>query len=219
MEKYYNSDSQSNRVGYRFLAVFGILLFLIGAASLIFSVIDLFHGKASVYHYDETQGGLKIENPLWPSSGKGFWVGLVLMATGIVGILSSREGTRSSIIGFTILSILSTILSFYMMITCIIPIQYDKNNSDQSRPRWELNELILNSLLIAAGALGSIVGIISSILGCIYSDCCADQRNSYLYSPDANKAIPGTPISMKYPQANVTHMSYSYQQPTFRMAM
>lgn len=67
MEKYSN---QSNRGRYRFLAIFGILLFLIGAASLIFSVIDLFHGKPNVYHYDETQGGLKIENPLWPSSGK-----------------------------------------------------------------------------------------------------------------------------------------------------
>jgi len=67
MEKYYNSN---NQVRYRFLAIFGILLFIIGVASLIFSVIDLFHGKPSVYHYDETQGGLKIENPLWPSSGK-----------------------------------------------------------------------------------------------------------------------------------------------------
>ncbi len=66
MEKYDNS----NRVGHRFLAVFGILLFLIGLASLIFSVIELFHGRPKVYHYDETEGGLKIENPLWPSSGK-----------------------------------------------------------------------------------------------------------------------------------------------------
>jgi hypothetical protein len=67
MEKYYNSN---NRVRYYFLVIFGSILFLIGLASLIFSVIDLFHGRPSVYHYDETQGGLKIENPLWPSSGK-----------------------------------------------------------------------------------------------------------------------------------------------------
>ena len=66
MGKYYNS----NRVGHRVLAIFGVLLFLIGLASLIFSVIELFHGRPKVYHYDETEGGLKIENPLWPSSGK-----------------------------------------------------------------------------------------------------------------------------------------------------
>ncbi|CAF4916917.1 unnamed protein product, partial [Rotaria socialis] len=57
----------------------------------------------SAYNFNESEGGLKIENPLWPSSGKGFWVGLVLMVTGLLGILSSREGTRTSIIGFTAL--------------------------------------------------------------------------------------------------------------------
>ena len=70
MGKYYNSNNQSDRVGHRFLAIFGSLLFLIGLASLVFSVIELFHGRPKAYHYDETQGGLKIENPLWPSSGK-----------------------------------------------------------------------------------------------------------------------------------------------------
>jgi len=219
MQKFYNANNGSNRVRFRFLAVCGILLFLIGLASLVFSVIELFHGRPSVTNYDETQGGLKIENPLWPSSGKGFWVGLVLMATGLIGILSSCEGTRSSIIGFTALSTVSTILSFYMMITCIIPVQYDTAYFDDSKPRWQSNELILNSLLIAAGALGSIVGTITSILGCVYSGCCVDQRDSYVFSPDANKAIPGTPTSMRCPPANVSRMGYPYQQPTFRMPM
>jgi len=139
------------------------------------------------------------------------------MATGLVGILSSREGTRSSIIGFTALAIVSTIFSFYMMITCIIPVQYDVNDSDEPKPRWQSNELILNSLLIATGAVGSIVGTIASIVGCGYAGCCVDQRDSYRYSPDANKAIPGTPTAIRYPPANVTRMGYPYQQPTFRM--
>ena len=142
------------------------------------------------------------------------------MATGLVGILASREGTRSSIIAFAALSILSTILSFYMMITCIIPVQYDTvYHNNESKPRWQTNELILNSLLIAAGALGSIVGTITSILACIYAGCCVDQRNPYLYGPDASKAVPGTPSLMRYPAANVSRMGYPYQQPTFRMPM
>ncbi|CAF1355345.1 unnamed protein product [Adineta steineri] len=219
MKKYYNAYDTSGRSRFRFLAILGVLLFLIGLASLIFSVIELFTGKPSVYHYDETQGGLKIENPLWPSSGKGFWVGLVLMAAGLVGILSSREGTRSSIIGFTALAVVSTILSFYMMITCIIPVQYTAKYNDGSRERWESNELILNSLLIAAGALGSIIGTITSIVGCIYAGFCVDQRDTYEYNIQANKPVPGTPTSMRYPQANVTRMSYPYQQPTFGMQM
>ncbi|CAF2443539.1 unnamed protein product [Rotaria sp. Silwood2] len=219
MEKYYNSNNESNRLRFRILALLGIILFLIGLASLILSVIDLFQGKSSVTNYNESQGGLKIENPLWPSSGKGFWVGLVLMAAGLVGILSSREGTRSSIIGFTSLSIVSTVLSFYMMITCIMPVQYDMKYSNDIKPSWQSNELILNSLLIATGALGSIVGTITSIFGCVYANCCVDQRDAYSYSPDAKQVIPGTPSSIKYPAVDASRMSYAYQQPSFRMAM
>ncbi|CAF0800989.1 unnamed protein product [Rotaria sordida] len=219
MEKFYNSNNESNRLRFRILAILAIILFLIGLASLILSVIDLFQGKPSVYSYNESEGGLKIENPLWPSSGKGFWVGLVLMATGLVGILSSRECTRSSIIGFTALSIVSTILSFYMMITCIIPVQYDMKYSNDNTPNWQSNELILNSLLIAAGAFGSIVGTITSIFGCIYASCCVDQRDEYVYSPDAKQIMPGTPSSIRYPPVDASRMGYTYQQPTFRMPM
>jgi hypothetical protein len=143
------------------------------------------------------------------------------MATGLLGFLSSREGTRSSIIGFTAMATVSTILSFYMMITSIIPVRYDVNNVDQDKPQWQTNELVLNSLLIATGALGSIVGTISAVIGCVYSDCCVDQRSSkYSHAGDANPAVvPGTPSSMNYPPANVLRTGYPYQQPTFRMPM
>jgi hypothetical protein len=141
------------------------------------------------------------------------------MATGLVGILASREGSRSAIIGFAALSTVSTILSFYMMITCIIPVQYDTVYPDESKPRWQTNELILNSLLIAAGALGSIVGTIASIFACVNAGCCVDQRDSYFYNPDASQAVPGTPTSMRYPAANAPRMGYPYQQSAYRMPM
>lgn len=70
MEKSYDSSNRPGRVRFLLLAILGILLILIGLASLILSVIDLFKGRASVYNYKESQGGLKIESPLWPSSGK-----------------------------------------------------------------------------------------------------------------------------------------------------
>jgi hypothetical protein len=131
------------------------------------SSINLFHGRARVVYHDESIGGLKVENPLWPSSGKPNSSSLSLSFSfspgkGFeVGLLSSRQGTRASIIGFTALAVVSTILSFYMLITCIIPVQYLAENTDRSRVRWQSNELVLNSLLIAFGALGSIVGLIS----------------------------------------------------------
>ena len=143
----------------------------------------------------------------------------MLMATGLVGILAAREGSRSSIIGFTALSIASTILAFYMMITCIIPVQYNSRYSAASRSRWESNELILNSLLIAAGALGTIVGTIASIVAGVYAGCCADQRDSYRFQLHANRSAPGTPSSMRFPTGNVPRMGYPYQQPGMRMPM
>ena len=148
------------------------------------------------------------------SPGKGFWVGLVLMVTGLVGLLASREGTRASIVGFTALAVVSTILSFYMLITCIIPVRYDAENTDRSRARWQTNELVLNSLLIAFGALGSIVGLLSSLLSCSYAGCCQDQRRSYLFqSPaDASKAM-----SMRYPSGQFPPMTYHYPAGNLRM--
>jgi hypothetical protein len=156
---------------------------LIGSAGITLSIIELFNGRPNVYHYDESQGGLKIENPLWPSSdknrrdfflkifsyihcilGKGFWVSLVLIATGLVCILTS-----SSFVGFTTLSGVSTILSFYLLMTCIIPVQYDTKYSDASRLHWQFNELILNTLLIAVGGFGIIVGVISTLIGSIFA--------------------------------------------------
>jgi hypothetical protein len=56
--------------GNRLIGVLGILFCIIGLAGIILSIIELFHGRPKIYHYDESQGGLKIENPLWPSSGK-----------------------------------------------------------------------------------------------------------------------------------------------------
>lgn len=127
------------------------------------------------------------------------------MVTGLVGFLSTRERTRASIIGFSALAILSTIFSFYLLITCIIPVQYDaENTSSSSRTTWQKNELILNSLLIAAGALGSIVGLLTSIFASIDAGCCRNQRFFDASSPDANRYIGGAPLppmTMPFPSA------------------
>lgn len=70
MKKFYDSDNQSNLGRFRLFAIFGLLLFFIGLASLTLTIIDLFKGRPSAYNYNESEGGLKVENPLWPSAGK-----------------------------------------------------------------------------------------------------------------------------------------------------
>lgn len=105
-----------------------------------------------------------------------------------------------------------------MMITCILPVQYDTKYS-KSRQNWQSNELIINSLLIVTGTLGSIIGAITSIITCVQAGCCLDQREAYMYNPMANTSVPSTPLSMRYPVPKASRVGYAYQQPSFRMAM
>jgi hypothetical protein len=179
MKATYNPLNVSTRIGIYIIGILGILYLAIGSAGIVLSVTELFLGRSNIYHYNETQGGLTVENPLWPSSGKGFWVGLVFVATGFIGILASREWTPPSIVGFTVVAGVSTILSFYLVITCIIPVQYDATYSDLLRPPWQLTELTINSLLIVIGAFSAIIGTISTFIGCYFAECCISHRRKY----------------------------------------
>jgi hypothetical protein len=144
----------------------------------------------------KSEDSFETTNFIHSNQGKGFWVGLVMIVTGLVGILASRELTPPSIVGFTTLASVSTILSFYLMITCIIPVQYDTTYSDTSRPTWQLTELTINSFLIAVSAFGSILGSITSLIGCCFAGCCANQRDNPRYSKEVDRIIistnPGT---------------------------
>ena len=70
MQTLYNTDRLLTRFGIGLIATLGILFCIIGVAGIVLSIIDLFYGRSKVYHYDKNQGGLEVENPLWPSSGK-----------------------------------------------------------------------------------------------------------------------------------------------------
>jgi hypothetical protein len=54
----------------RLVALIGILFCVLGVAAVILTIIDLARGRPHEFHYDESQGGLQVENPLWPSAGK-----------------------------------------------------------------------------------------------------------------------------------------------------
>ena len=71
MRALYNLLNVSVRIRIYLIGILGILYLVTGLAGIILSVTELFYGRANVYHYNETDGGLKVENPLWPSSGKG----------------------------------------------------------------------------------------------------------------------------------------------------
>ena len=116
-----------------------------------------------------------------------------MIATGLVCLLASREWTPPTFIGFTTLACVTMILSFYLIITCIIPVQYDKKYPQPSEPRWQTSELVLNSLLIAIGTMSCLLGALTALLGCCFAGCCSDQRVDARYSDDPQKIQLITP--------------------------
>ena len=146
--------------------------------------------------------------------GKGFWVGLILLATGFVGILASRERTPAAFAGFLVLTFVSTVLSFYMLITCIIPIYNDTTHLNGSRPKWQTVELTINSLLIAAGGFAVILGSIASCIGCCFVGWCTNQRDDPRYSDEPNRILIVTPNSFRFGNSSALRFA---SQPRVRM--
>jgi hypothetical protein len=60
--------------------IFGPLLIFLGLVGIGITVADLYRG---VFNQDMTQTKVQFvfswdENPIWPTYGKGFWVGLIV---------------------------------------------------------------------------------------------------------------------------------------------
>ena len=134
------------------------------------------------------------------------------MAAGLVGIVSYRERTRSSIFGFTALAVVSTILSLYMLVTCILPLQYhDQSLIDNARETLQSNELILNGLLLMTGAIGCVIGLLASIFGFMYGGCCKDQRTFEAVNQELSRLASRTSIPIQYPTKNQMDVGYPFQ--------
>lgn len=70
MRTSYESHRVLSPLEIRCITILGILFCLIGSTGIILSIIELFQGRQNIYHYNDSQGSLTIEIPLWPSSGK-----------------------------------------------------------------------------------------------------------------------------------------------------
>lgn len=167
----------------------GILLILVGLAAIAFSVSDLSAGVTP------QNGSAWQENSIWPTIGKGIWVGAILIATGIIGIISNRERTQVSLFVFNALCWLSAVLSLYLILSSILHIEpYNTNGlfAADFRTRSQNVEVAMNSLLIVAGSLGLILSLVGAILSCTAGNCCVDRR-AVLYPEVPYGGIPYGP--------------------------
>jgi hypothetical protein len=63
------------------------------------------------------------ENSIWPTIGKGIWVGLLMIGTGILAILSKFDGSWISIHVFNILAWTTLIFSLFLILSAILSVE------------------------------------------------------------------------------------------------
>ena len=63
------------------------------------------------------------ENSIWPTLGKGFWVGFIIIATGVLAIISRQDASFISVFTFMLFSWATMLLSLYLMLSAITSVQ------------------------------------------------------------------------------------------------
>ncbi|KAL7668869.1 hypothetical protein ACOME3_009551 [Neoechinorhynchus agilis] len=182
--------------------ILGGSLFLLGLLALIFSSIDISRrSQTGVAKVNDTRRFTNIASDysMWPMLGKGIWVGLFLMATGIIAICSQRERTSKAIAATTILAAISAILAFFLMLSAIPQLEFYRHNNLQSfanRSNEQNVEYTMNAILIAVGVIAFLLASLLACLGCL-ADACMDTR---LRGPTGPRA-PGSFVPPLYGRA------------------
>lgn len=83
-------------------------------------------------------------NSIWPTLGKGFWVGFIILATGILAIISRQDGSFISVFSFLILAWITVVLSLYLLLSAVLSVQVYPYNRVFSRVRNTTTTSCLN---------------------------------------------------------------------------
>jgi len=182
-DNYFDTKVSRPYGGSKVGGIMGFLFAFLGLAELALTIADMFTGPFTQNRTQTNVGYVYTwdENPFWPSYGKGFWVGLVLFTTGLIGCVSSCEHTLTSIYSFAALTVTSMILNFYLMITALIPVAIYANLGGGQAVNnnfgvWYLNSLGFNATLVALGGLAFMLCLMAAILTCCLVGCCDEKR-------------------------------------------
>ena len=145
------------------------------------------------------------EQSIWPSNGKGIWIGLFLLSVGVFTIIAAREETHTSFQILLIYVIVALVLCLFGLLTSINVVQrytVDPNLSkSESRTKIQNVQLALNGLLIG------LFGVTFLFLSCLSCLVCWTIPRCCRRSPEAENPIP-------YSQANVPlNPPLRYRQP------
>jgi hypothetical protein len=121
----------------------GRLVFFLGLCLVIISAVDLSNISSTL---------TMSEQSIWPSSGKGIWIGLFVMAAGVFTLIAVREQSHSSFYILLPYILVSIILCFFGLLTSIAAVQrytIDPYLSiTENRNKEQGIELAINGLLV-----------------------------------------------------------------------
>lgn len=77
----------------------GAVFIFMGICMVVFTIVDLTLGMTFA------NGSSWQENSIWPTIGKGIWVGAIVIATGIISIITVNERTQVGVWPFFFLKL------------------------------------------------------------------------------------------------------------------
>ncbi|CAF1006423.1 unnamed protein product [Adineta ricciae] len=187
MENIYSTKLVSRST--TFLVPLGILLILLGMASVILSSIDLSNSRSTVTTINSTGQVVQYtvpssysEQSIWPTLAKGIWCGLFFIGVGIFCLICHREKTLISMRIVAFLGFISIFLSLFLFLSSIIVFQryiFEGRTNANQRTSMEQKEVVVNVLLFICGVLSFIISLILTIGSLISGNFCQNQGDEF----------------------------------------
>lgn len=167
MENIYSTKLLSRSTGS--FVPLGVLLILLGIASIILSGIDLSNSRSVIYSTVNNQltstsvPSAYSEQSIWPTLGKGIWCGLFFIGVGICALVAHREKTLAAARILSLLAFVSVFISLFLFLSSILVFQryiFEGRTSTSQRTSAEQKEVVVNVLLFICGVLSLLVSLI-----------------------------------------------------------
>lgn len=178
-----------------FIIPLGIILILLGIASIVLSAIDVANSESTIYYRRQNpndtnstilRSSLQLsalsDQSIWPTLGKGIWCGLLFLGIGVVSIIVYREKTLISIRILSLLAFISMIISVFLFLSAITVFQryvIQGRSTEDPKKSTEQKEIVLNALLLVCGVLAFLVSLGLAIGALIAGNLCQLQSEDF----------------------------------------
>lgn len=173
----------------------GILLILLGVSSIVLSFVDVFNSRSTLLNSTGLSNSTNdttidtnfiqtsyAKQSMWPTFGKGIWIGIFHLVVGIFSLIAYREKTLISIRILSSFAFISVFLSIFLSLSSLALYQQydveDRTNANQ-KTSIEQKEVLLNALLVVCGVLSFIVSLILAICTLISGNFCQRQSDDF----------------------------------------